>query len=149
MAVLSLREAAEQAGTSKVDIWRAIRSGMLPARKTPDGDFVIDPAELFRVFETQRPKQCPTGPDATASPEPPHATASPEQRPESRATPETPATSDMTVAFAALGAELRELLAGVRANDEQHQARTNGAGQPSGLSLDRSCGRGGGASAGR
>src|SRR5271167_2623902 len=109
MAVWSLREAAEQARTSKVDIWRAIRSGLLPAQRTDDGDFAIDPAELFRVFETQRPEQSPTGHDATASPEP-----RPEPRPESAATPETAASNDMAVAFAALGAELRELLADVR-----------------------------------
>ena len=108
MAVLSLREAAEQAGTSKVDIWRAIRSGLLRALKTADGDFVVDSAELFRVFETQRPEQRQTGQDAAASSEP---------RPETDAASETAATND---AFAALGAELRELLAGSRANDEMH-----------------------------
>jgi hypothetical protein len=111
MAVLSLREAAEQAGTSKVDIWRAIRSGLLRALKTVDGDFVVDSIELFRVFETQRPEQRPTGQDAAASSEP---------RPETDAAPETAATNDMTDAFVALGAELRELLAGARANDELH-----------------------------
>ena len=115
MAVLSLREAAEQTGTSKVDIWRAIRSGILPAQRTHDGDFAIDPAELFRVFETQRPEQPLTEQDATASPAPrPELGATPE----SAATPETAPTNDMTVAFAALGAELRGLLAGGRANDE-------------------------------
>ena len=139
MAVLTLLEAAEQTGTSKVDIWRAIRAGMLSAQRTQDGDFAIDPAELFRVFETQRPGQRPTRQDATALPEP---------GPESGETPETAATNDMTVAFAALGAELRGLLAQVRANDELHQARTNGADEPSGTLLRRSCGRdGGGASA--
>jgi len=117
MAVLTLREAAEQTGTSKVDIWRAIRSGMLPAQRTHDGDFAIDPAELFRVFETQRSEQSSTEQDETASP-----VARPESAatPETVATPETAATNDMTVAFAALGAELRGLLAGVQANDELH-----------------------------
>jgi hypothetical protein len=107
MAVLSLREAAELARTSKVDIWRAIRSGLLPAQRTHDGDFAIDSAELFRVFETQRPEQRSTEQDPTASPEP---------RPEPGATPDTAAANDMTVAFAALGAELRELLAEVRSS---------------------------------
>jgi hypothetical protein len=50
VAFLSIREAAEQTGTSKVDIWRAIRIGRLPA-KTDDGGFAIDPTELFGVFE--------------------------------------------------------------------------------------------------
>ncbi len=51
MATLSLREAAEQAGTSKSTIFRAIKAGRLSATKTDDGDFAIDPAELFRVYQ--------------------------------------------------------------------------------------------------
>jgi hypothetical protein len=51
MAVLSLQEAAEQAGRSKVDIWLAIQEGMLSAQRADEGGFAIDPAELFRVFE--------------------------------------------------------------------------------------------------
>jgi hypothetical protein len=114
MASLSLREAAEQTGTSKVDIWCAIRAGRLPAKKTDDGGFAIEPAELFDVFGPQRPDQCPTGQDTTASPE----TLG---RPETGATPETVATNDIAVAFAALQVELTSLLgrvAEVRANNE-------------------------------
>jgi hypothetical protein len=47
MASLSLREAPERTGTSKVDIWCAIRAGRLPAKTTDDGGFAIDRAELF------------------------------------------------------------------------------------------------------
>ena len=65
MASLSLREAAEQAGTSKSTIWRAIRAGRLSATRTDDGGFAIDPAELFRVFEPQRPEERSVGQDAT------------------------------------------------------------------------------------
>ena len=101
MASLSLREAAEQTGKSKVDIWRAIQDGTLPAQRTNDGGFAIDPVELFRVFEPERHER-PTGQDAMASPE-----AS--EQPEASA-PETAATDDMAVAFAALGAELKSLL---------------------------------------
>ena len=54
MAVFSLREAAEQAGTSKSTIWRAIRAGRLSATRTDDGGFAIDPAELFRAFPPPR-----------------------------------------------------------------------------------------------
>jgi hypothetical protein len=114
MASLSLREAAEQTGTSKVDIWCAIRAGRLAAKKTDDGGFAIDPAELFGVFEPRRPDQCPTRQDTTASPK---ALG----RPETGATPETAETNDIAVAFAALQLELRGLLgrvAEVRANDE-------------------------------
>lgn len=61
MASLSLREAAEQTRTSKVDIWAAIRAGKLAATKTDDGGFAIDAAELFTVFEPQPRDQCPAG----------------------------------------------------------------------------------------
>jgi hypothetical protein len=108
MAVLSLQEAAERTETSKVDIWRAIQASRLLAERTDDGGFAIDPAELFRVFEPQRPDERPMGRDATASPE---ASERPETgaTPETSTTPETAATNDMAVAFAALGAELKGL----------------------------------------
>ena len=50
MAGLSLREAAQQAGTSKSTILRAIQSGRLSATRTDDGGYSIDPAELCRVY---------------------------------------------------------------------------------------------------
>jgi hypothetical protein len=103
MGSLSLGEAAEKARTSKVDIWRAIREGRLSAQRTNDGGFAIDPAELFRVFETQRSEQPAMEQDARA------ATEALGQS-ESSATPETAETNDITVAFAALGAELKDLL---------------------------------------
>jgi hypothetical protein len=119
MASLSLREAAEQTGTSKADIWCAIRAGRLPAKKTDDGGFAIDPAELFGVFEPQRLDQCPTGQDTEASPDA-------WGRPKTDATPEAVASKDMALAFAALQVELRGLLgrpAEVRANDELREGK--------------------------
>src|SRR3954447_10885786 len=50
MALLSLREAAEQVGSSKSTIFRYIKSGRLSASRGDDGAFQIDPAELSRVF---------------------------------------------------------------------------------------------------
>ena len=50
MPGLSLREAAQQAGTSKSTILRAIQSGRLSAARTNDGGYAIDPAELCRVY---------------------------------------------------------------------------------------------------
>ena len=50
MAGFSLREAAQQAGTSKSTILRAIQNGRLSATRTDDGGYSIDPAELFRVY---------------------------------------------------------------------------------------------------
>jgi hypothetical protein len=117
MASLSLREAAEQTGTSKADIWCAIRAGRLPAKRTDDGGFATDPAELFGVFEPQRHHQCPAGQDTTVSPE-----AS--RRPETVATLEAVATNEIAVAFAALQVELTGLLgrvAEVRANAEPRE----------------------------
>src|SRR5208282_4075281 len=93
MTSLSLQEAAERTETSKIDIWHAIQAGSLPAQRTDDGGFAIDPAELFRVFEPQRPDERLMGQNAMTSPE-----AS--ERPETSATPETAATNDMAVAFA-------------------------------------------------
>jgi len=117
MAFLSLREAAEQTGTSKVDIWCAIRAGRLAAKTTDDGGFAIDPAELFRVFETQRPEQPAMEQDAAA------ATEAFGQS-ETSVTPETAETSEIDLAFAALGAELKGLLGlpvEKRANTEPHE----------------------------
>jgi hypothetical protein len=117
MAFLSLREAAEQTGTSKVDIWCAIRAGRLAAKTTDDGGFAIDPAELFGVFEPRRPDQSTAGQDTTASPKA-------LERPETVATTETVASNDIAIAFATLQVELRGLLgrvAEVRANGEPRE----------------------------
>ena len=64
MTVLSLQEAAERTGTSKVDIWRAVQAGALLAKKADDGGFAIDPADLSAVFETEQADQCPMAEDA-------------------------------------------------------------------------------------
>ena len=48
--MLNLREAAEQAGTSKTSIFRAIKSGRLSATRDDQGGVQIDPAELARVY---------------------------------------------------------------------------------------------------
>jgi hypothetical protein len=117
MASLSLQEAADQAGTSKVDVWRAIREGRLSARKTDDGGFAIDRAELFRVFETRPPEQSPAEPNAAPAPQALESG-------ESGATTEMVAPEDMTAAFAALGAELKSLL-GLPAESATNDERPN------------------------
>src|SRR3954463_5534710 len=48
--MLNLREAAEQAGTSKSSIFRAIKSGRLSATRDDQGGVQIDPAELARAY---------------------------------------------------------------------------------------------------
>src|SRR3954467_2237758 len=51
MTALSIRDAAKEAGVSRSAIFRAIRSGRISALRKENGDYAIDPAELFRVFE--------------------------------------------------------------------------------------------------
>jgi hypothetical protein len=46
----TLGQAAKAAGTSKPTLSRAIKSGRLSAQRQPDGSFLIDPAELHRVY---------------------------------------------------------------------------------------------------
>jgi hypothetical protein len=118
MVSLSLGDAAEKVGTSKVDIWRAIREGKLSAQRTDDGSFAIDRAELFRVFEAQeRPAM---EQDAAAATEALGQT-------ESGVMPKTAETNDIAVAFATLGAELKSILGMPvedRANTEPRQHDT-------------------------
>jgi hypothetical protein len=106
MTVLSLQEAVERTGTSKVDIWRAIQAGALSAKKTNDGRFAIDPDDLFAVFETKQLDQRPTAEDTAASVE-------------ASGAPETIATSE------AVETELKGLpvLADGPTSDELHQDR--------------------------
>ena len=48
--MLSLSEAAKNAGVSKSTIWRACKAGRVSFKRTDTGEFQIDPAELHRVF---------------------------------------------------------------------------------------------------
>jgi excisionase family DNA binding protein len=118
MAHFSLREAAEQAGTSKSTIWRAIKAGRLSAARTDDGGFAIDAAELFRVFPPQRLPDA-MGQDATAS-----ETAS-----ESPATGATGRTDSLAVRLGASEAEIAGLKAVIalmqksQAKSDENEAR--------------------------
>ncbi len=131
MAVLTLREAAEQAGTSKSTIWRAVKAGRMSASRTDDGGFAIDPAELFRAFPPERPLERFAGQDTTA-------VASDTERP---ATLGTGGENDLAVKLAALDAEvkgLRDLLAEVKANrDELRQDRDDWRGRAERLLTDQ------------
>jgi excisionase family DNA binding protein len=125
MASLSLREAAEQAGTSKSTIWRAIKSGRLSAARTDDGGFAIDPAELCRVFQPQPPVQRSEGQDATGP-----ATAG-----------SSLGTDEVAIRLAALDAEvkgLRALLDEVRSSrDEIREDRDQWRGRAERLLVDQ------------
>ena len=103
MVVWSLIEAAEQAETSKVDVWRAIQEGALSARKTNDGGYAIDQTDLFRVFERKQPEPRLTPPNPTPAPDEARGAKSDEAS-------EPAAANEVSVAFAALQAELKSLL---------------------------------------
>jgi hypothetical protein len=49
--LLTLSEAAKETGLSRTAIFKAIQSGRLSASKNDNGHFLIDPAELFRVYK--------------------------------------------------------------------------------------------------
>jgi hypothetical protein len=53
--VISLTDAAKQAGISKPGLMKAIKKGKLSAEKNAHGQWVVDPAELLRVYPTQKP----------------------------------------------------------------------------------------------
>lgn len=50
MGGLTLSQAAKASGKSKSTLSRAIKTGRLSATRLDDGNFSIDPAELFRVY---------------------------------------------------------------------------------------------------
>ena len=55
--MLTLGQAAKETGLSKPSISKAIKTGRLSAVKTENGEYQIDPAELFRVYPvTSKPK---------------------------------------------------------------------------------------------
>ena len=48
--MLTLGQAAKETGLSKTAISRAVKSGRLSATKNEQGEYQIDPSELFRVY---------------------------------------------------------------------------------------------------
>jgi len=50
---LSLSQAAKETGKSKSVIANALKTGRISGRRTEQGGWEIDPAELFRVFSPQ------------------------------------------------------------------------------------------------
>jgi chromosome segregation ATPase len=50
MAMLTLAEAAKETGLTKPAIFKSIQKGRVSASKDEKGQWLIDPAELFRVY---------------------------------------------------------------------------------------------------
>jgi len=48
--MLTLTEAARETGLSRTAIFNAIKKGRVSASKNAQGNIIIDPAELFRVY---------------------------------------------------------------------------------------------------
>src|SRR4051794_34847669 len=74
MPLVNARSAAQLAGRDRSTILRAIESGKLSATRDENGHYLIDPAELERVYGTLR---SPASADAEAAAEamPQHAYA--------------------------------------------------------------------------
>lgn len=51
---ISLLEAAESVGMTKAGIRKAIGKGKISAKKNENGEWQIDPAELFRVYPPKK-----------------------------------------------------------------------------------------------
>ena len=49
--MLTLKESAKAVGKSKQTIYRAVKSGKVSATKDINNNYLIEPSELFRVFE--------------------------------------------------------------------------------------------------
>jgi len=72
----TLGEAARAVGRSKTTLGRAIKSGRISASRAEDGSYLIDPAELHRVFSVTRDRHptmersvTPNGPEPAPSAE--------------------------------------------------------------------------------
>jgi hypothetical protein len=55
MPDMTLSEAAKWAGKTRPAIFKAIKAGRISARKNDDGEWLIDPAELARVYQPPEP----------------------------------------------------------------------------------------------
>jgi hypothetical protein len=52
---LSLTKASQEVGITKAGLVKAIKKGRLSAEKNSDGEWVVEPVELFRVYPQVKP----------------------------------------------------------------------------------------------
>jgi hypothetical protein len=55
--MLTLAEAAKETGLTKPAIFKAIKNGKISASKDERGQWMVDPAELFRVYDPVSKKE--------------------------------------------------------------------------------------------
>ena len=58
--MLTLTESSKETGLTRSAIFKAIKSGRLSANKNNKGEFLIDPAELFRVYKQVNKEMLPS-----------------------------------------------------------------------------------------
>ncbi len=57
MGALTTQQAAELTGKNRTTIWRACKNGKISAHRSEEGDFLIQPVELERVYGSLRSPQ--------------------------------------------------------------------------------------------
>ena len=67
MTILTMTQAAQQAGISRSTLYRAIRAGRISMVSLPTGKHGIDTAELIRVFGPLQPNTVQKKQDGTLS----------------------------------------------------------------------------------
>ena len=64
---ISLKEASEQVGVTRQTLMKAIKNGRISAEKSGNGEWRIEPVELFRIWPPVKGVQQPLQVDLTAS----------------------------------------------------------------------------------
>src|SRR3546814_19034247 len=64
---ITLREASERVGVTRQTLMKAIKTGRVSAEKSDNGEWRIEPVELFRVWHPVNGVQQPLQPDITGS----------------------------------------------------------------------------------
>jgi hypothetical protein len=56
---ISMSQAVRETGIPRTTLWRAIKSGKMSAARTENGEWELDPAELFRAFPPKQENKSP------------------------------------------------------------------------------------------
>jgi hypothetical protein len=97
MSALTTQQAAELTGKNRTTIWRACKNGKVSAHRSDEGDFLIEPVELERVYGSLR------------SPQPADALHEDAEQPDSQPSASTFETSMLQREVALLREQLRSL----------------------------------------